>query len=213
LKRLYSNNNHIYEAKHQFNSKQKSLNEKFEENRYVLNRKLYLKGCELLESNIDFTIIPKVMNDLIKNDLIQSWSIGGGSAFSYYTDAISTIDVDIFIVLKTKSFLINLHPIYEFLINEYRAVPVEEMLNIKGVYIQFLVAGDKLTIEATENTNIIENKIPIFKLEYLIAIMLQVGGSKYKPRLRTAKEEQKYNEDILNTILKKYNLFSKWNMI
>ncbi len=190
----------------------KDLSQKLNENRYCLNRKRFLQQEQLLESTVDFSIVQKVMKDLIKNNLIESWVIGGGSALSYYTDPISTIDIDIFIVLKKKSFLIDLSEIYSFLKEQYGAEPVDEMIKIKNVYIQFLVAGDKLTVEATEHPNIV-NQIPLFSLEYLIAIMLYVGDRKYKSRLVLVKDEQKYDDDILLDILTRHGLIKKWEMI
>jgi hypothetical protein len=157
-----------------------------------------------------------ILNDLENNDIVEDYVIGGATALLYYSTPHLTDDIDVFIKKKQKGLLFSLSDLYEFLKRKYKAVEEGEFLIIKGNPLQFLVPGDKITQEAFDNPNIVNvkgKKFKIFSLEYIIGIMLYLGKSKYKERLRIVKEENQYNDKELNTILKKYNLLDKWGRV
>jgi hypothetical protein len=154
-----------------------------------------------------------ILDDLQKNDLIDEYVLGGATALLYYSTPHLTEDIDVFISVQHKGIIINLSPIYSFLKKKYKAKEYKETLLLDDNPVQFLVPMDGLTEEAFKKYNEIKirsKKLKIFSLEYLIAIMLHLGKSKYKERLRVVKEENKYDSVVLNKILKKYNLESKW---
>jgi len=154
-----------------------------------------------------------MLNDLEKNNIIEDYVIGEATALLYYSTPHLTDDIDVFIKKKQKGILFSFTDLYEFLKNKYKAKEEGEFLIIKGNPIQFLVSGDKLTQEAFNHPNNVQirgKKFKIFSLEYLIAIMLFLGKSKYRERLRIIKDENRYNVNILNNILHNYSLLEKW---
>lgn len=183
----------------------------------IQEKALFFKQIkQKFDESFDFPKIIDIIEDLKDQNLIQDYCLGGATALLYYSTPHLTEDIDIFIELKRKSLIYNLSDIYQYLKDNYQAVEKGEFILIKGFPVQFLLAGNQVTQEAFDEANYINisgKKFKIFSLEYLIAIMLYLGKSKYKERLRIVKEEQKYDENILNKLLQKYNLINKWNLI
>ena len=163
--------------------------------------------------NFQMKKVIKVLDDLKNKKIVEDYVIGGATALLYYSTPALTEDIDVFITLKQSSILINISPIYNYLIKKYKAYTKNEYIFVDNNPIQFLVPGDKLTEEAFNNSKEVTvqgKQFKIFSLEYLIAIMLQLGKSKYRERLRLVKEEKKYNSTVLDRILNKYKLVEKW---
>ena len=157
-----------------------------------------------------------MLNEVEKNDIIEDYVIGGATALLYYSTPHLTDDIDVFIKKQQKGLLFSLTDLYDFPKKKYRAKVEGEFLIIKGNPIQFLVPGDAITQDAFDHSNKVEikgKKFKIFSLEYLIAIMLFLGKSKYRERLRIVKNENQYDKTKLLKILNKYNLEDKWNKI
>lgn len=161
--------------------------------------------------------IIRVLNSLIKDKIIEDYSIGGATALMHYSIPMLTEDVDVFISLKNQELLINFEPLYKYLKNKYNAKIDKEYIIINEIPIQFLLPQkDSLTDEAFNNSNIIDierNEVKIFQFEYLIAIMIQLNKPKYRARLFQVIQENKYDKIKLNKILSKYNLLDKWKQI
>lgn len=192
------------------------LNSSFEEKINALNRikekKTFMQG-QLSESFMMLKVI-EALDALIKENLIEDWVMGGATALLYYSTPHLTEDINIFISIKSKSSIVNLAPIYEYLKWHYAAKEDREYILLAHTPIQLLMPEDKLTDEAVKNTQVVSlsgQKFKIMKLEYLIAIMLNLGKSKYRERLRIVKEESKYDKKVLEKLLIKYNLLDKWN--
>jgi len=168
------------------------------------------------DESFNFIKIIDIIDDLKEQKLIDDYCLGGATALLYYSTPHLTDDIDIFIELKKKSLIYDLSEIYDYLKSNYNAKEKGEFIIINGFPIQFLLPGDTLTQEAFNNSeyvNVSGKKIKIFSLEYLIAIMLNLGKSKYRERLRIVKEEKKYDINILKDILNKYKLMNKWNNV
>lgn len=166
--------------------------------------------------SFSFSKIIFILEDMIKNNVIEDYALGGATALLNYSTPHLTEDIDIFIDVKQSGLLVNLSKIYSFLVDKYDAKIKSEYLIIQGNPIQFLLPGDSLTQEAFENYSVVSiqgRKLHIFSLEYLIAIMLNLNKAKYRERLRIVKEENKFDEKVLFKILQKYKLIDKWNLI
>ena len=166
--------------------------------------------------SFSFSKIIFILEDMIKNNVIEDYALGGATALLNYSTPHLTEDIDIFIDIKQKGLLVDLSKIYSFLVDKYDAKIKSEYLIIQGNPIQFLLPGDPLTQEAFENYSVVSiqgKKLHIFSLEYLIAIMLNLNKAKYRERLRIVKEENKFDEKVLLRILQKYKLVDKWNFI
>lgn len=82
----------------------------------------------------------KVINDLEKNGIIESYALGGATALLFYTEPSLTFDVDIFVFLPSgadSKKLIDLSPLYVALASKgYRAE--KEHVLIEGIPFQFI---------------------------------------------------------------------------
>jgi|GEM_PF-2246990 len=206
----------IAESKKRF-LESRTFFERLSDSRQLLNRKLWYQDKPLLEnvSEGDFDKIKKVLDDLQSQGIIKDWIIGGGTALMYYTDAVPTIDIDIFSYYTSASFMRPFGDLYEYLSTKYGAVPQDEMIKVGNLYLQFLPTDSTNPVdeEAVKHPNIIKHGLRIFQLEYLICSMLYLGLPKYVKRLETIKAENKYDFETLKELLKKFRLEKKWDKI
>ena len=162
-------------------------------------------------------IVIKTFDEMAGKGLIEDYVLGGATALVYYSAPTFTEDIDIFITLKSSSRLIlDLSPVYEFLLHEKGCQQAGEYVYIGGFPVQILAPYDSLSTEAFENPREIpfgELKVKIFQLEYIMAIMIQLGKNKYLPRLSILLEERDFEEDTLNAILERHALTRKWNQL
>ena len=195
----------------------RSLSEKLCDARTLLNRRQDFRGLQLYEKldASDFEDMKVILDDLRDQGLISEWVIGGGTAVMYYTDAIPSVDVDVFAYYPHTSALAPLSRVYECLITAYGAKIKEEMINVGGIYFQFLPSDSKNPVdaEAARHPNTVKGGLKIFGFEYLICSMLYVGSRKYISRLMTIKAEQSYDDKKLSELLKKFRLEKQWEAI
>lgn len=150
-----------------------------------------------------------------KDKIIENYVIGGATALSYYSSPTVTEDIDIFINLISKVFIMNLASIDNYIKQNSNAIEKGEYLIIEGIPVQLIVPESGLHEEACKNPTIVNEhgfKIKLFPIEYLMAIMISLNKPKYRYRLSIIKEDE-YDIRRLNSILKKYNLLGKWEKI
>ncbi|MDR3238302.1 MAG: hypothetical protein LBT84_07355 [Spirochaetia bacterium] len=207
----------ITKAKDEYNKT--SINFSYDRKLEILTRlqeRAEFFGKSRINEMTKFNFI-SVLDDLVKQNLIDDYVLGGAAALLYYTSpSFYTEDIDIFISIKKQSSIFDLSDIYYYLQKEYSAKVEREWIIIKENPIQFLMPGNNLQQEAFDTAKvktISEKQIKIFSLEYLIAIMLWLNKSKYTRRLLLVIEENQYNKHDLMIILKKYNLADKWERL
>lgn len=195
----------------------RSFFEKLCDARTLLNRRLWMQQKPLLESvsESDFSNIKKILDDLQKQKIIGDWIIGGGTALTYYTSAIPTIDIDVFSYYTSATIFRPFGDLYDYLIEKYDAKPKGEMIEVKGLYLQFLPADSTNPVdeEAVKHPVVIHGGLKIFSLEYLICSMIYLGSPKYKERISRLKKEKKYDETTLVSLLKKFGIEKEWSKI
>lgn len=158
----------------------------------------------------------EVIKELKKNNIIADYAIGGGIAALYYIEPILTYDLDIFVIILEKNkekSLIELTPIYDFLKNKGYNWKGEHII-IEGVPVQFIPADEleKEAIKRAKETTYQQVKTKLLTPEYLIAILLRAGRKKDLDKITKLFEQTKINKQKLETILKKYKLFEKFNI-
>jgi hypothetical protein len=144
--------------------------------------------------------------------IIQDFAIGGGIAVLYYTEPLLTYDLDIYFV-PIKEGLDVLAPIYSFL-KKRGYITSKEHILVKGVPVQFIPVYNDLVKDAVMNSRKViygRLKTNVIGLEYLIAIMLQTYRPKDRERLVIILEETEFDSNLLRSILKKYDLYDKFN--
>jgi hypothetical protein len=154
----------------------------------------------------------KIINELKKRRIIKDYAIGGGIAVIYYVEPILTYDLDIFFLPKEEGILDILSPLYSFLKRKGYKEDKEHMI-IEGIPVQFLPAHNQLIKQAFKNvfeTKYKGTKTRVIKPEYLIAIMVQTFRPKDRERIIKMLDEAEIDRTLLERILKKYKLYSKF---
>ena len=158
--------------------------------------------------------IIRILDDMVREEIVDDYAIGGATALAYYSDNIFTEDIDVFVYLRSQSpVLIDLGPIYEYLVRTQNARVQGQYLVVEEFPVQFLVPYDDLSREAFARAVPVmygDAKTKIFELEYLMAIMIQLGKQKYRERIRKLIEERAYDEQKLEQLLKTHRLHEKW---
>ncbi|HEY9055349.1 MAG TPA: hypothetical protein VIO60_11085 [Rectinemataceae bacterium] len=155
----------------------------------------------------------ETINSLERDGIIGRYAIGGAMAAVFYSEPISTFDLDIFVVFPTKpSGLISLSPLYEALANRgYRESG--ECVEIEGIPVQFLPAYNSLVEEALQKAiDVIYEGIPtrVLGCEYLIAIAVQTGRPKDRSRVEMLMSFAELDIPLLTDILSRHGLKGAW---
>ncbi len=158
--------------------------------------------------------IIRILDEMVRERVIDDYALGGATALAYYSDNILTEDIDVFVYFTSRSkFLIDLNPLYEYLVKTKNARAEGQYIILEGFPVQFLVPYDDLSKEAFSNSITVlygDVQVRIFDLEFLMAIMIQLGKQKYRERLRRLIEENSFDEKKLQAILTKHMLGNKW---
>jgi predicted nucleotidyltransferase len=154
----------------------------------------------------------QVLNELEEEGIFERYAIGGAVAAIFYTEAVATYDLDIFVVLKQDSLLVSLTPIYDAL-KDRGYVEESEFVMIEGVPVQFLPSFNPLTEEALENAKTTDYEgtdTRVLTAEHLLAIMLQTGRAKDRQRFQLFLDQGvEIDQDRLRDIAAKHNLSEK----
>lgn len=157
----------------------------------------------------------KVLNELVRERVIESYAIGGGVAGLFYMEPVLTYDMDVFVFLPQgrPGKLVSLSPIYEYLRRKgYQ--PQREQIVIEGVPVQFIPAYNDLVEEAVKESvekRYKKTKTRILRAEHLVAIMLQTDRPKDRARMAQLLEEASIHKGRLDRILKRHDLWQRWH--
>ncbi len=154
-----------------------------------------------------------VVNDLEALGLIRKYAIGGAIGLLFYSEPVTTYDLDLFCVLpESSAVIVTLQPITDEL-RKRGYVEEKEHVVIEGLPVQFLPAYNELVAEALENACDIQYKntpTRVLRCEYLLAIMLQTGRPKDRSRLLDVIDQTTLDHALLNAILEKHQLADRW---
>jgi len=149
------------------------------------------------------------INDLVEKKIIEKYAIAGGMAQFYYIAPSVTYDLDLIVHISGEENNLNpLSPIYDWA-DENGYKTEGEHIIIEGMPVQFLLAYNKLVVEALQNCvgiTIFNEKTFILKAEYLMAIMLQTGRMIDKERLARFFVEAEYDKEKFLELLKRFSL-------
>jgi hypothetical protein len=155
---------------------------------------------------------------MVKDGVIADYVIGGATALLYFSEPTFTEDIDVFVYLKRRgnSTIVDLSPLYEYLTTKKGYRHDGDYILVEGFPVQFIVPYDALSVEAFSKAVVVSlagNRVKIFNIEYLIAIMVQLGKRKYRERLRILVEDKPYDEAKLTDIVTRFDLMEKWNTV
>lgn len=161
-----------------------------------------------------------VLNRLVSENVIDGYAIGGAMGAMFYTEAVTTMDLDIFVLFPDATNIVLLEPIYSKL-REWGYLPDEherECISIEGTPVQFLPAYNDLLQEALSTAKEFEYMgIPtmVMQAEYLAAICVQTGRLKDRLRVNMFLTTKGFNKDKFEALLVKFVLkerFEQWNL-
>jgi hypothetical protein len=157
----------------------------------------------------------QVINKLKSEGLIQDYAIGGGVGTMYYTEPITTYDLDIFITIKeTGQGIILLTPIFEYLKGKGYKWSGEHII-LDDYPVQF-IAADDLEKDAIKNARDITYqgvRTRVMGPEHLIAILLRAGRAKDILKVRMILEQYPVDHRRLSGILTRYKLKGKYREV
>lgn len=154
----------------------------------------------------------EVMNDLLKEHLLEDYAIGGGIAVLYYTEPVLTYDFDVICVFPQSGVPT---PVFTYLKGKGYLFGKEDRVNIEGIPVQFIPISEGLVEEAIKNAvnvTISGVQTKILAVEYLVAIMLQLNRPKDKAKIDLLINNDEVSIDMskMQQILTKYGLTKKW---
>ena len=155
----------------------------------------------------------KILLQLRSEGAIGQYAIGGAIAASFYVEAVSTEDLDVFAFLQpSPSGLLTLTPLYDRL-KQLGGVVENEHVVLYGWPMQILPAYNPLIEEAVlaaiEQT-FHEVAVPVVTAEYLCTIALQTGRAKDYQRVNALLEAGAVDADTLEKLVYRYNLNERW---
>lgn len=163
----------------------------------------------------------EVLNKLIEEHVIRDYAIGGAMGALWYMEAITTMDLDVFVLFVDELSLDPISSIYKRLKElGYETDPDHtECINIEGVPVQFLPVYNGLLNDAMLHTRGFDYEgVPtkVLSAEHLAAICVQTGRMKDKLRVEMFLRSAKFNKTVFFSILDKCHLrerFVSWNLV
>lgn len=155
---------------------------------------------------------------MVKDGVIADYVIGGATALLYFSEPTFTEDIDVFVYLKhgTSGAIMDMNPLYEYLTTRRGYRHSGDYILVEGFPVQFIVPYDALSVEAFSKAAVVSlagSRVKIFDIEYLIAIMVQLGKRKYRERLRILVEDKPFDEAKLSDIVTRFGLVEEWNKL
>ena len=156
-----------------------------------------------------------VVDEMADGGIISDYAIGGAVAAILHNEPFSTFDLDIFFLINdpSGSFVLDMSKIYDFV----RSKGLEfdhEFIIINGWPVQFVEAShDALWAEGIQKAEIMKidgRDVRVIDAEHLAAMWIQAGRRKDIRKIEMFDEAGKMDADILKTLLKRYDLLSKW---
>ncbi|HLE09020.1 MAG TPA: nucleotidyltransferase [Thermodesulfobacteriota bacterium] len=155
----------------------------------------------------------QALNELVAEGVIEKYAIGGAVGILFYTEAINTKDVDVFVAPRsTGASIIHLGAIYDYLKKAGHKMKGQYFV-IDGIPVDFIAAYNDLTVEALENSikkAYGRTKVKVFRPEYLLAIAIQTGRSQDLKKVDLLAGEAKLDKVLLKNVLKRHGLYGKW---
>ncbi len=156
----------------------------------------------------------QTLNQMQSDGVVGRCAIGGAVGATFYLEPFATLDVDIFVTMRSEPgrLLLSLEPIFDYL--KARGCTIEgEYVIIGGWPVQFLPPTGSLVEEALAESvemNIEGTVVRVFTADHLAAIALQTGRAKDKSRLLQFVESGSLSTIAFQQILQRHGLQEKW---
>jgi len=154
------------------------------------------------------------INQMQADGVIDRYAIAGAVGATFYLEPLATLDVDIFVTLRSEpgSLLVSPQPIFDYL--KARGGTMEgEYIVVAGWPVQFLPPGTPILEEALKEAVVKDldgTPARVFTAEHLAAIALQTGRAKDKARLLQFIEAGVLDAARFQAILARHGLVDAW---
>ena len=151
------------------------------------------------------------IQQLREDGVITEYAIGGAMAIAFWSEPVSTFDVDVFALLPPAAGpIVSLEPLYTWASRHGHAVQQEHII-MGGIPVQIIPAHNALSVEAVHEAATLEIEgLPfrVIRPEHLIALYLEPSARTRKrlERVATLLEESDIDRTRLDALLKKYGL-------
>ena len=154
------------------------------------------------------------LDQMLVDDIVGNYAIGGAIAASFYGEVATTEDVDVFVIFKegSSSLIIDPSPVLRYFTEKGYEL-FEDKVVIGGWPVQFLPPPTNLELEALAEAVELRDgdlKLRLLSREHIAAIALQTGRSKDRNRLIQMREEGELDMEIFEAIIAAHGLSAKW---
>lgn len=128
----------------------------------------------------------RVLNQLLEDEIVRGYAIGGATAALFYAEPTRTYDLDVFITSSTATSetLAPLQDIYRWAEANNFVADAEHIL-VHGVPVQFIPAYNQLAASAVAHAREHDYDgvaVRVVDPEHLVALALQAGGGRRRER-------------------------------
>ncbi|MDX2226130.1 MAG: hypothetical protein SFY92_03385 [Verrucomicrobiae bacterium] len=155
----------------------------------------------------------QIFNEMKESGIIKDYAIGGAIAAARYIEAVTTEDLDIWILMESDSLIADLNPLYSFLRSKGYHQFQGEGVMIGPWPVQFLLPPSPLVAESivqAEDTEFEGVKTRVLKAEYVVAISLETGRHKDFIRINGFLDEKAVDPQSLQLLIGQHNLTQYW---
>lgn len=162
--------------------------------------------------------VASVLLDMRRKGVIGKYAVGGASAVAFYTEPISTKDLDIFFLFEPpqRSVILSLETIYDFC-RENGYTYDHEFISIGGWPVQFVESGnDPLWADALANSVTFSfegGSIDVLPPEHLAAMWASVARAKDILKIQHFAESEVLDPVKLKDVLDQFDLMKVWRKI
>lgn len=159
--------------------------------------------------------VASVLSDMRTKGIIGKYAVGGASAVAFYTEPISTKDLDIFFVFDPEQTgaILSMEPIYTYCRKNGYTYD-HEFIIIRGWPVQFVESGnDPLWKDALANSVTFTfegGSIDVLPPEHLAAMWSSVARPKDILKIQHFAESEVLDPVKLKSILARFNLVNAW---
>ena len=156
----------------------------------------------------------KELDQMLLDQVVDSYAIGGAIAASFYGEVATTEDVDVFVSFRpgASSLLIDPSSVIQYFVAKGYSL-FEDKVVIGGWPVQFLPPPSGLEEEAMERAVEMQDgdlKLRLFSREHVAAIALATGRAKDRNRLIQLREEGELDMREFEKIVLAHELSAAW---
>ncbi|MBA3634080.1 MAG: hypothetical protein H0W58_14910 [Acidobacteria bacterium] len=158
-----------------------------------------------------------VLESMQAAEIVSNYAVGGAVAAILHSEAISTVDLDIFFFLAEPptGLILSLEKIYDYA--RQNDFPFDkDFINIHGWLVQFVEASHSPlwteAVETAETMTIDDRAVKVIDREHLAAMWIFAGRKKDIRKIEMFDEAGIMNRKILNDVLSRFDLLDRWRL-